>query len=112
MSAAILPRHSALPLLLNAPRSFATLYRIPLVVLVLGAIADLFTTLWNLRLYGPMVETHLVQRWVSELFGVEAGVPLAKAMQLAFVLFVAAWWQPWCRKEKGSSCAGKAGEVQ
>ena len=64
--------------------------------MVLGAAADVFTTLWNLRAYGPMVETHIVQRWVSQLVGVEAGVPLAKLLQLAFVIFVAAWWRPWC----------------
>jgi hypothetical protein len=23
-------------------------------------------------------------------------VPVAKAIQLAFVLLVAAWWRPWC----------------
>ncbi len=72
------------------------MYRIPLVLLVLGASADVFTTLWNLRAYGPMVETHVVQRWISQLIGVEAGVPMAKLVQLAFVVFVAAWWRPWC----------------
>jgi hypothetical protein len=33
---------------------------------------------------------------VSEIVGVTAGVPVAKAVQLAFVLLVAAWWRPWC----------------
>jgi hypothetical protein len=96
MPAAILPRHSAIPILLSTPRGFVRLYRIPLVLLVLGASADVFTTLWNLRAYGPMVETHVVQRWISQLIGVEAGVPMAKLVQLAFVVFVAAWWRPWC----------------
>ena len=97
MMAGTLPNDSALPMLLMTPRRFVRVYRVQLVVLVLGASADVFTTLWNLRLYGPVVEAHLVQRWVSEMFGVEAGVPTAKAMQLAFVLLVAAWWRPWCR---------------
>ena len=96
MSVVILPRDSAIPLLIDRPGEFVRAYRIALVVLVLGASADLFTTLWNLRTYGPAVETHLVQRWVSQIVGVEAGVPMAKAMQLAFVVFVAAWWRPWC----------------
>jgi len=34
---------------------------------------------------------------VSLLVGVEAGVPIAKLLQLGFVLLVAAWWRPWCR---------------
>ena len=43
----------------------------------------------------PRRRAHLVQRWVSQLLGVGAGVPLAKLTQLAFVLLVAAWWRPW-----------------
>ena len=94
---AIHPRDSALPMLVGMPREFVRTYRWALVVLVLGAAADVFTTLWNLRVYGPVVEVHLVQQWLSLWIGVEAGVPLAKAMQLGFVCFVAAWWRPWCR---------------
>jgi len=92
-----LPRDSALPTLLRQPRLFVASYRWPLVCFVLGASADLFTTLWNLRAFGPEVEVHLVQRWISQIVGVEIGVPLAKAMQGAFVILVAAWWRPWCR---------------
>mgnify|MGYP001794739459 CR=1 FL=1 len=92
-----LPRNSAIPLLAAHPRQFSAAYRWSLAALVLGATADLFTTLWNLRLYGPGIEMHIVQRWVSQLVGVEAGVPLAKLAQLASVIFVAAWWRPWCR---------------
>jgi hypothetical protein len=44
-----------------------------------------------------VVETHIVQRWISQIIGVEAGVPMAKLAQLAFVVLVAAWWRPWCR---------------
>lgn len=92
----VLPRDSALPIAVRTPRRFLRRYRWPLVALVCGAAADVFTTLWNLRSYGPGVEAHTVQRWVSELIGVEAGVPVAKLIQLAFVLLVAAWWRPWC----------------
>ena len=91
------PRDSALPLAMARPREFIRAFRWPLVALVLGAGADIFTTLWNLRAYGPGVEVHPVQRWVSLWLGVDAGVPLAKAGQMAFVILVAAWWRPWCR---------------
>ena len=92
-----LPRDSALPLLLTQPLEFRNRYRWPLVVLLIGASCDLFTTLWNLREYGPGIELHVPQRMLSEWFGVEIGVPLAKAGQLIFVLLVAAWWRPWCK---------------
>ncbi len=94
---AIIPSDSSLPLLIRTPRRFVRTYRIALVVLVLGASADVFTTLWNLRVYGPGVELHPVQRWLSVIVGIELGVPLAKAGQLLFVVVVAAWWRPWCR---------------
>jgi hypothetical protein len=95
-TARLLPRGTLIPLLRRDPARFARRYRWPLLVLLAGAAADVFTTLVNLRLYGPSVEAHAVQRVVAELIGVTAGVPLAKAIQLAFVLLVAAWWRPWC----------------
>lgn len=64
-------------------------------MLFIGSAADLITTYHNLRLYGPQAEAHPVQRWVSQVVGVSAGVPIAKFIQLAFVLLVAAWWRPW-----------------
>jgi hypothetical protein len=91
----ILPRQTELPRLLHHPRQFARAYWPQLLILLIGATADVITTLINLRLYGPDVEAHIVQRWVSQILGVHAGVPLAKLGQLAFVLFVAAWWKPW-----------------
>jgi len=95
--AGVLPRDSALPMLVFRSREFVRSFRWCLVVLLLGASADVFTTLWNLRAYGPGVEVHLVQRWVSQIVGVEAGVPVAKLIQLGFVVVVAAWWRPWCK---------------
>ena len=92
---ALLPRKTEIPLLLNHPVRFIRAYWIALLILLIGATADVITTLVNLRLYGPDVEAHIVQRWVSQIFGVHAGVPLAKLAQLAFVLFVAAWWKLW-----------------
>jgi hypothetical protein len=93
----LLPRDTALLMLFFKPRQFIKDYRWYLVALLLGASADVFTTLWNLRAYGSGVEMHIVQRWISEIVGVEAGVPLAKLGQLMFVVLVAAWWRPWCR---------------
>ena len=92
----ILPRNSAVPQLIQRPRVFVRQYRWELIVLVIGTSLDLFTTLWNVRSYGAGIEVHLVQRWFFEFFG-EVGVPLAKLIQLGFVIAVAAWWRPWCR---------------
>lgn len=91
----LLPRHSELPRLVQHPRQFAKHYWLPLTLLLVGTMADMITTFHNLRLYGPGIEAHPVQRWVSLVVGVTAGVPIAKLFQLAFVLFVAAWWRPW-----------------
>ena len=94
-ASALYPRRSELPRLLRHPGSFVRAYWAPLVILLAGATADLVTTYHNLRLYGPAVEAHPVQRLVSEILGVRVGVPLAKLAQVAFVLLVAAWWRPW-----------------
>ena len=91
----LLPRQTEVPRLLAHPLAFARAYWLPLMVLIAGAIADGVTTYRNLVLYGPDVEAHVVQRWVSEVMGVRAGVPIAKLIQLAFVLLVAAWWRGW-----------------
>ena len=71
-------------------------YRLPLAVLAAGAALDLVTTYRLVRQYGPGVEVHLVQQLVFRVFGTDAGVPIAKAIQVAFVILVAAWWRPWC----------------
>ena len=89
------PRQSELPRLLKHPLVFARIYRLPLAILFAGAAADCVTTYRNLVLYGPDVEAHVVQRWVSEVVGVHAGVPLAKLLQVGFVVGVAAWWRRW-----------------
>ena len=92
----MLPQRTELPTLLNDPATFSLRYRWALVILAIGATADVITTLINLQRYGPGVEVHLAQRIVSQIIGVTLGVPVAKVMQLAFVVFVAAWWRPWC----------------
>jgi len=95
MQSTLLPRRTALPTLARRPREFVRTFRWPLLLLAVGATADVVTTYRNLRLYGTGVEAHIVQRWVSDVVGIHVGVPLAKLIQLAFVLLVAAWWRPW-----------------
>lgn len=92
-----LPRDTAITLLVRHPVKFTTVYWWPLIILFLGATSDCFTTLKNIRTYGAAVEVHVVQRWVQQRLGAAAGVPIAKAVQLVFVLFIASWWRPWCR---------------
>jgi hypothetical protein len=93
----LIPASSELPLLVREHRAFAGRYRWPLLFLAIAATADAVTTMRNLQLYGPSVEVHPAHRIIYELFTPEIGAPLAKLMQLGFVLFVAAWWKPWCR---------------
>jgi len=93
----LMPRDGELPLLLRQPARFVVKYRWPLLVLWAGASADLWTTLRNIEELGPGIEVHIFQRLLSQWFGIAVGVPLAKLVQLAFVLPLAAWWRPWCR---------------
>ena len=92
----MLPARTELPLLARTPLSFASRYWLPLAVLFVGALADTITTYQNSVAYGAHIEVHPVQRWVFETFGNGLGVPLAKVLQVGFVIFVAAWWKPWC----------------
>jgi hypothetical protein len=91
-----LPRKTNLILLMRRPGLLMRAYRFPMLFLAIGALADVITTYNNLALYGTEVEVHLPQRIISEIFGMKAGVPLAKIIQLAFVILVACWWRPWC----------------
>ena len=93
----LIPHHSELPTLGRSPRQFLSRYRYSLVVLVVGAVLDGLTTYANVRQFGPEVETHPVQRLFFDYLGPSIGVPIAKALQFAFVIFVAAWWRPWTR---------------
>lgn len=95
MGTKILPLKTELPRLVRRPGAFARAYWFPLLILLAGATADVITTWLNLKAFGTEAEAHVVQKWVSDVVGINVGVPLAKLMQLAFVLFVAAWWRPW-----------------
>ena len=90
------PRKTNLRSLVRHPTVFARAYWWSLLILIAGAAADGVTTFVALRRYGAQTEAHLVQRWVSEVLGVTAGVPLAKLAQVTFVVLTAAWWRPWC----------------
>lgn len=92
----LLPRKTNLRILARHPALFVRAYWPALLILLAGASADGVTTFVALREYGPQTEVHPVQRWVSEILGVTAGVPLAKLAQVAFVVLVAAWWRTWC----------------
>lgn len=94
---ALLPRKTNLRILFAQPTLFARFYWLSLTGLLLGTLADLFTTLHNERLYGPQIEVHVVQRWLSEYLGIGLGVAVGKMGQAACVILVAAWWRPWCR---------------
>lgn len=94
---AFLPRKTNLRILLTRPTLFMRIYWLSLAGLALGTVADLITTYQNEMVYGTSIEMHFVQRWFSELFGIAAGVTLAKVGQFACAVFVAAWWRPWCR---------------
>ncbi len=94
---ALIPANSELPGLINRPGSFLARYRYALIILLIGAVVDGMTTYTNVREFGTHVETHPVQRWVFDWFGAGIGVPLAKIIQMGFVVFVAAWWKPWTR---------------
>lgn len=93
----LIPRHSELPTLGRQPLRFLSRYRYSLLILIVGAVLDALTTYANVKQFGPGVETHPVQRLFFQTFGATIGVPLAKALQFGFVIFVAAWWCPWTR---------------
>ena len=90
-----IPSRTELPRLIYRPREFARVYWLALAILFIGALADAIKTYRDMRLYGLASETHIVQRWVSEIVGIGFGVPLAKLAQMGFVILVAAWWKPW-----------------
>jgi len=92
----MLPARTEWPLLLRQPGRFAARYWIPLLVLAVGPTADAITTYQNTVQYGSGIEVHPVQRWVFDLLGADIGVPIAKVVQVSFVVLVAAWWRPWC----------------
>jgi hypothetical protein len=92
----MLPRRTNLRLLWRRPGRLAFAYWPALAALGLAALADGLTTWHNLRQFGPEVELHPAQRIVSHILGVTAGVPVAKLIQLGFVVAVACWWRPWC----------------
>jgi hypothetical protein len=92
----LLPKETNLQVLLYRPFLFVRIYRGPLLVLLAGAAADALTTYQVVRSYGAEVEVHPVQRLLFGLFSAHVAVPLAKVIQLCFVVLVASWWRRWC----------------
>jgi len=91
----LLLKNTRLPMLLKQPGRFIRAYGWALGILLAGAVADAVTTYMALARWGTECELHVVQRWLSEWFGVAVGVPLAKLVQVVFVMLVAAWWGRW-----------------
>lgn len=87
---------SNLRILLRQPATFARAYRVPLLVLAIGAVLDAATTVVQAVRYGPRIESHPAQRFVIEIAGPITGPVLAKIIQLVFVLLVASLWCKWC----------------
>jgi hypothetical protein len=95
--AKILPRKTNLRLLWRRPGIFLRCYFNVLLALLLASALDAVTTYRNASEYGVEIELHPVQRLVQAMLGPELGVPAAKAIQLGFVVLMAAWWRPWTR---------------
>ena len=92
----MIPARTNLFVLARHPSIFTRRYRCALLILLVGALADAITTWRSVKLFGPEVEVHPVQRLMFEMCGANLGVPLSKLIQVAVVVFVAAWWRPWC----------------
>lgn len=87
---------SNLRLLLRRPGVLVRAYRWPLVVTLVGTTLDTITTMRAMYAGGVSVEMHPAMRAIAEELGVTWGVPLASAVRLGFVFFVAAFWRRWC----------------
>ena len=87
---------SNLPLLIRHPLAFARRYRWPLVVLAVGSVLDVLTTVWNMYRFGVGIELHLPQRLLATWLGPAWGIAVSKTVQVLGALFVAALWRPWC----------------
>lgn len=92
----VLERKSNLGILLRRPGRFARAYRWPLLILLLGALADAATTHRMLAQWGPQAEVHLVGRLLVEQLGVPVGVWLGKGLQTVVAIFVASVFRWWC----------------
>jgi hypothetical protein len=93
----IVPRKCLIGLLVCDPLRFLKDYRWPLFILVLGAFLDGVSTYQFLSTVGPDGEVHPVQRLVFTYLPPMLGILFAKACQVIAAVFVAAWWQPWCK---------------
>jgi len=88
---------SNLGLLVHHPFLFARFYRWPLLVLLVGSLADVVTSWEVLSRFGPEVELHPIGRLAGRLLGVSLPVIAAgKLIQLIAAIFVASLVRRWC----------------
>jgi len=91
------PVKSNIRLLSRRPGLFVRIYKWPLVVLIIGSVLDAVTTSRMLGRYGPEAEIHPAGQVFVEVFGASLPAALvAKFIQMAFAIFVAALWRKWC----------------
>ena len=91
------PIKTNLRILAGRPEVFVRAYRWSLLMLVVGTTLDTMTTMSFMRRLGTSDELHPAMRMMAELFGIDAGVPLASLVRFGCVVFVAALWRRWCR---------------
>lgn len=94
----MVPEHfrPSLDLLHRRPGWFARRYWLPILVLLAGALLDVATTIPNVARFGPAVEAHPAYRYAMCALGPVPGTVVGKALQVVFVVLVAAVWKPWC----------------
>ena len=84
------------PMLIRQPIEFASVYRWPLVLLLVGVTLDTLTTISCMLQWGVEVELHLAMRAMAEEYGIVGGVIIGSCIRVVFVLFVASAWRVAC----------------
>ena len=84
------------PMLIGQPVEFASVYRWPLVVLLVGVSLDTLTTIACMTRWGVEAELHLAMRAMAEEYGAVWGVIIGSCIRMVFVLFVASAWRTAC----------------
>jgi hypothetical protein len=91
------PMPSEVHTLARQPVTFLRRYRWAVAILLIGALADMLTTIVNLARFGTVAEVHPAMRIMAELYGVQAGIIVGTVVRVLVVLFVASLWTRWCR---------------
>jgi hypothetical protein len=90
------PSRSRWPMLIGHPVRFASVYRWPLVLLLVGVTLDTLTTIACMMRWGLEAELHLAMRSMAEEYGIVEGVIIGSCIRVIFVLFIASWWRVAC----------------